>query len=494
MAGALALALAVTAATAAPAAAGTFTVDRFDDTAAATGCLDATPNDCSLRGAIRAANLDAVETVVVLPDGLYRLTVEGGSEDFALTGDLDVRDDGLTLVAAAGAHPVIEQGTDDRIFHVDLSAGAVVFQGPMTLRGGAAANPGGSERGGSIYFFRAQSLALTDVELVDGFATDSGGCLEWAAPLNPGSLTLTRVSFTGCGTDGDGGGFRVQNAGSPVTFDRVTARDNGAGALGGGGRFLAGSAAVVVYRSSFEHNTAGALFGDFGWGGGLYLSGGSNSIYQSTVAHNTAGRTGGVASYGGGLYVAGGLLLLRNVTLSQNRVLTVSGDGADLALQGSTVELQSSTVRETVSAFPESIDVDSTSDLTFFASVLEADCAGSGTITSDGVNVEHPPEGGMVTQCNLSHPSDELSDAPLLAPLAGYGGPTATHALLPSAVGTTFIVPNGDCPDTDQRGADRLGFFCHSGAYEAGVQPPGPWIFADGFESGDLAAWSAAVP
>ena len=35
----------------------TFTVDRSDDTAAATACT-AAPNDCSLRGAIVAANAD----------------------------------------------------------------------------------------------------------------------------------------------------------------------------------------------------------------------------------------------------------------------------------------------------------------------------------------------------------------------------------------------------------------------------------------------------
>src|SRR5215213_6013640 len=38
--------------------ASTLTVDRTDDTAAATACT-AAPNDCSLRGAIIAANADA---------------------------------------------------------------------------------------------------------------------------------------------------------------------------------------------------------------------------------------------------------------------------------------------------------------------------------------------------------------------------------------------------------------------------------------------------
>src|SRR5687767_1162009 len=55
--------------------------------------------DCSLREAIRAANLDrgvdacpagtATDTIT-LPPGTYTLTIPGGDEDGALTGDLDI--------------------------------------------------------------------------------------------------------------------------------------------------------------------------------------------------------------------------------------------------------------------------------------------------------------------------------------------------------------------------------------------------------------------
>src|ERR1700730_18671213 len=43
----------------------TFDVDRTDDTAAATACTVA-PNDCSLRGAIIAANADLGSTPIVI--------------------------------------------------------------------------------------------------------------------------------------------------------------------------------------------------------------------------------------------------------------------------------------------------------------------------------------------------------------------------------------------------------------------------------------------
>src|SRR5436853_4827539 len=44
----------------------TLTVDRTDDFAAATACTDATPNDCSLRGAIIAANADPSVNAVII--------------------------------------------------------------------------------------------------------------------------------------------------------------------------------------------------------------------------------------------------------------------------------------------------------------------------------------------------------------------------------------------------------------------------------------------
>src|ERR1044072_4924475 len=70
-----------------------FDVDRTDDTAAASACT-AAPNDCSLRGAIIAANADlsADPSIINLqPATTYNLTLANASqENAAATGDLDV--------------------------------------------------------------------------------------------------------------------------------------------------------------------------------------------------------------------------------------------------------------------------------------------------------------------------------------------------------------------------------------------------------------------
>ena len=71
----------------------TFDVDRTDDTAAATACTVA-PNDCSLRGAIIAANTDAGADPVQInlqPATTYNLTLANATqENAAATGDLDI--------------------------------------------------------------------------------------------------------------------------------------------------------------------------------------------------------------------------------------------------------------------------------------------------------------------------------------------------------------------------------------------------------------------
>jgi len=55
------------------------TVDRTDDTAAASACTAAV-NDCSLRGAVSFANANPGTTIVV-PAGTYNLAIAGGAPE-----------------------------------------------------------------------------------------------------------------------------------------------------------------------------------------------------------------------------------------------------------------------------------------------------------------------------------------------------------------------------------------------------------------------------
>ena len=95
------------------------------------------------------------------------------------------------------------------------------------------------------------------------------------------------------------------------------------------------------------------------------------------------------------------------------------------------------------------------------------DCA-EGRVISLGHNLDSDGT------CGLTEPTDLPNTDPLLGPLADNGGPTLTHALLPTSpaidAGSCMAV-DGSPVTTDQRDATRpQGAACDIGAYE--VQPP----------------------
>ncbi len=475
-------------------AGGEYTVDRTDDVLAADACFDGVPDDCSLRGAVRRSNQDSVDSVIILPDGLYDLTIEGLNEDDSTTGDLDVRSDALVMRAAPGAHPIIHQRADDRIFDLDPTADAVTFEGPLTLRGGIVASSNGFFAGGSIHALRLPRLTLVDVAMEEGISLDAGGCLYWAAsPTQTSSLDLDRVTFSGCETGGIGGGLFVGVEDATVTLDRIVARNNVAAERGGGVYLAGGTRTVAMRDTALVHNRAGSNVTTFGEGGGLFVAGGSLSILRSSVSRNQAGVATSAMANGGGVAASGSALLVRNTTLSQNRVLGTSRLGGELVTQGGSADLDFVTVRGDDGNNPTAIAYGLGSTVNLFASVIEGACTSvGGTLVSSGLNVEHSLVDAPASQCRLTHPGDQFVLEPLLRPLAGYGGPTQSHALV-EKVTSTFIVGSASCPATDQRGAPRLGLFCHAGSVEDGVAPPGTWIFADGFDSGNVGAWSDVI-
>ena len=496
--------LAALLAAALPAAAGAevFTVDRFDDNASSSVCSPVLPNDCSLRGDVRAANANGVSDTIVLPDGLYQLTLAGANEDFALTGDLDVRGP-LAVQAAPGAHPVIEQTVGDRMFHssVVFFTGSFSLLGPMTLIGGTIVSI--NEDGGSIYADRSGSLTLTDVTIAGGTA-DDGGCIYFADPAAAAALTLTDVLITGCAAGRRGGGMYVAIGDTTVTLTRVVIEDNHADDEGGGLRLFAGGGpgATVILESILRDNSAGNVANGEGFGGGAIITSSPVALLRSTVSGNQAGGPAAHTGQGGGLFIENSTVLIQNSTVSGNRALGASfGTGTELELLGSIVSVEFSTIAAVAGPAFESIRTGFDSALLFEASIVQARCFDvfDGSLVSNGLNAEKPIDGAASTTCGLTHVSDVFTTAPLLRPLAGYGGPTPTHALLEGAPALLPAVPADNCNDPvggpiDQRSAPRTLLFCEPGSYEHGADAPGPWIFSDGFESGDTAAWSSAVP
>jgi CSLREA domain-containing protein len=205
----IAVAAALLSAAPTQAAGATFTVTKTADTN--DGVCD---SDCSLREAIVAANASPDANTIVIPAGVYSLTIPGANEDAGATGDLDVGGD-VTIAGDPIGTTIVDGGLLDRIF--DVHSGTVSISN-MTLIHGAAP----SDRGGAI-LNRGGTVALSYV--VASFnSADFGGAIA-----NNSRLTVEHAMVNDGNATYTGGG--LDNYGSATFSDalsRTTRRPAGA--------------------------------------------------------------------------------------------------------------------------------------------------------------------------------------------------------------------------------------------------------------------------
>jgi hypothetical protein len=291
----------------------TFDVDRTDDTSAATACT-AAANDCSLRGAIIAANAaGSPVTINLQPATTYTLTLTNATqENGAATGDLDITtSQTVTIVGGGSSGPTatiidasgLNAGNRrDRAFHITGPGVTVVFQ-DLVIQNGTAADDGTSG---------------TSTDPTAQTTNRAGGCI-----LNSGgSVTLTSVIVRSCQAAGKG--------------DTVINQHTTLDALGGGLASLGVTGTVVITDSRFTANiAAGGNGGDFNngsgsnaKGGSIYFEGGTLNITDSRIDASAAnggnggnvnqngqtnGGFGGVAQ-GGGVWIGGGTVTIESTT------------------------------------------------------------------------------------------------------------------------------------------------------------------------------------
>ncbi len=314
-----------------PAFATTFTVDRTDDTAAATACT-AAPNDCSLRGAITAANTAVGATPVIInlqPATAYNLTRTNATQENAtVTGDLDITTSLHTVTIVGGGSSTIIDASGlntgsgrDRAFQITGSGVTVIFQ-DLVIQNGKAADDGTS---GASTNPTAQNTNRA-----------GGGILN-----NGGSVTLTNVVVQSC---------QALGKGDSVINDHTTLD-----ALGGGLASLSAIGKVIITNSRLTGNTAaGGNGGNFNngagsnaKGGAIYFEGGTLNISGSRIDKSAAnggkggdqdqnGQTNGGfggAAQGGGAWVGGG-----TVTINNSKFESTVADGGNSGTGGNGAE------------------------------------------------------------------------------------------------------------------------------------------------------------
>ncbi len=322
--------------------------------------------DCSLREAIRAANLDtAVDAcpagngadTIHLPAGSYVLTLGNRGENEAQGGDLDIKGD-LTVLGAGQETTVIDAAGLDGV--LDIHSGSVELFA-MTITGGDPGSPSGGgirvnqatltvnssrigdniDRGG-IYIEEGGVATLIDTHVDSNHSDISSGGIG-----NDGTLYLKNSLVSGNTAANNGGG--ISNYGTMLLVNS-TISGNSAN-IHGGGILNIGSAQII--NTTITANTADADSNDVGHGGGVYNSAGSSP----------------------------GTFQMRNSIIGGN--------------------------------FDNS------------ANSIWPDC--SGTLFSEGYNLIEIVTGCTITGDTTGN---KLNVAPELGPLTNNGGPTMTHALL----------------------------------------------------------------
>lgn len=345
----------------------TYDVDRTDDTAAATACT-AAANDCSLRGAIIAANTGVGADPVIInlqPATTYGLTLANAAqENAAATGDLDITTSlhTVTIVGGGSSGPsasVIDAAglnigtTRDRAFQLTGPGVNVVFQDLVIQNGqaaddgtnGASTNPAAqnANRAGGGILNNGGGIALDNVVVKTCSALGKGDSVVndhttldalgggLASLTATGNVTVTDSTFTAdSALGGDGGVF-----------------NNGAGsnAKGGAIYFEGGTLNINGSRieTSFAHGGNGGNqnqngqtnggFGGFAQGGGAWVGGGTvtidNTTFEDTEANGGNSGTGGNGANPGGNADGGGLYSLGSVTLTNSTFHHAEANGGD---------------------------------------------------------------------------------------------------------------------------------------------------------------------
>ena len=225
--------------------------------------------------------------------------------------------------------------------------------------------------------------------------------------VNSGTSKIAGLTIAD-GSESAGGG--VLNTGT-LTLERVWLRDNAStfGAIANGGPLtvrdstISGSTGGGIHSSTGEVTLERVLI--TGNSASQCCAGGVHSSVPLTVRNSTiTGNTApGGADTAGGIYT-GGPTTIENSTIAGNTMVNAAS-AANLTVSNAAL-----TVKSTIIAKP-------------LGGALNCKTVGTGTVTSQGYNVE------SANACALNQPTDQARIDPKLLPLASNGGPTQTMAL-----------------------------------------------------------------
>ncbi|HEX5225977.1 MAG TPA: choice-of-anchor Q domain-containing protein [Solirubrobacteraceae bacterium] len=419
----------------------------------------------SLRAALAAASPG--ETISIPTPGDYLAT----SAELAVTKD-------VTIEGSGPAVRIVADG-NNRVFNVTAAS---VTLSDLTVTGGGLAGStaagGGIANGTGTLVLDRVTVKGNSVTNTTGGIPRGGGVFNAAGTLQIVDSTISGNSAAiGSGGGGlpEGGG--VANAGTAVSIVRSTISGNTASIAGPGGAPEGGgiqstNGTLTISDSAVTDNTGSG--GAVSLGGGIAAFFTTTTLTNTTVSGNAASEPGASASQGGGILQFQGSLSLVNSTISGNTSSgAVTGEGGGVDAEETTATATNSTIAGNVASGAAALGGDVLSAREATVNLQNTIVAGGTALT--GANCAAEPKSVIHSlghnlesrnECGLTAGNDIVNADPLLAPLAGNGGPTQTMALAPGSRAIDAAA-GAACPATDQRGVLRsAGAGCDIGAFE----------------------------
>lgn len=432
---------------------------------------------CTLRAAVQETNAQPTADTIIVPAGIYTLTITGADENLSATGDLDLLDD-VIIMGESPTNTIIFATGTDRVFDTydeNIFGSVSIFTiANLTLRNG---NPPQFNTGGGAVA-NWGTMTLDNVILTDNHAVAGGGAVG-----NRNRLTI-QDSLIQNNTSDFGGGALYNILGPQVTIIRTTLQNNQALARQGGAIYNRGGILDISYTTLDNNATL-----DSRDGGAIFHEEGVLLISDSLISNNSStDRGGGIALFADATAVISNSLIIDNqadfsgggiyawsisdkLTLINSTVTGNSADGAGRGLylgsnQGTII--RNSTI---VSNTTQGGGVYFADIVTMTNSIIAFhhgtnNCAGSFWLTLEHNNIEDSDS------CGFVDPTDFINTDPQLAALGDNGGATLTFALRPASP----AIDSGDnlsCPPTDQRGILRpqdgngnMNAVCDIGSFE----------------------------
>jgi len=318
------------------------TEDMVDATPGDAVCMTAT-GVCTLRAAIQEANALPGADEIRLKAGTYRLLLIGEGEDFAATGDLDIKNS-VTIVGKSAALTVVDGHHSDRVFQVFGTATVATFVG-LKIQNGVIAT--GGFAGGGIANIGA-TVIVNNCTITNNisYAMIGGGILSQAGNLKVVSSRVTQNELYYEGGQTIGGGIAsyldtsLKIIGTIVADNFVSNVTDTTGsndiALGGGIAILA-TDTVKIRSCKILGNIADSWTTDLyaSSGAGLFMTAVPNAnIINTKIANNTAT---GFDSFGGGVCAISSNATFSGCTIAENSALArEDGAGGGMYLEKGT--------------------------------------------------------------------------------------------------------------------------------------------------------------